>query len=239
MDTKPHHLSWYLSAIFYRFTFIGIANQVDEEMFAYLGGKVKGAVVADCGCGPGALAAKLLRRGARRVVAIDGNGGMLSQVAARLPEAVNSGHVIPVQARFSAELFERLVAEHPGIRGFDLALFKRSLYMPRGQAVEIVRAAAEHLNPGGKVVVIHPERSLRRYAFGPGMRVRSYTPYHLVNRTLSRLGQRLGLGEYAVYTREELVGLVEEAARGRAVEVIPSKQRAYNLVAVGSGTGEW
>jgi SAM-dependent methyltransferase len=234
MKAKSRQLSWYLSAIFYRFSFIGIANQVDEEMFAYLGGEMKGAV-ADCGCGPGALTAKLLERGAKQVVAIDGNAGMLRQVRARLPGAVEDGRVIPVKARFSAGLFKQLVKEYPQIRGFNLMIFKRSLYMPTEQAVKIVRAAVDCLNPGGKVVVVHPERSLRRYAFGPGMRVRSYTPYHLMNRICSRLGQRLGLGEYAVYTQDELVGMLRQAAAGREVEVIPSGQEAYNLAAVKAG----
>jgi hypothetical protein len=82
------------------------------------------------------------------------------------------------------------------------------------------------------LAVIHGERSLRRYAFGPGLRPAPHTPYHLFNRAISKIGQILGLGHYQVYTQAELLDLLRAAAPGRRVELIPSQQWAYNLVAV-------
>jgi len=59
-----------------------------------------------------------------------------------------------------------------------------------------------------------------------------YTAYHLFNRFISKLGEKLGIGDYTVYTQDELLELLRTAALGRKVEPIPSQQRAYNLVAV-------
>ena len=59
-----------------------------------------------------------------------------------------------------------------------------------------------------------------------------HTTYHLFNRFISKLGEKLGIGDYTVYTQDELLGLLRTAALGREVELIPSRQRAYNLVAV-------
>jgi hypothetical protein len=54
----------------------------------------------------------------------------------------------------------------------------------------------------------------------------------LINRFFSRAGHLLGLGEYSLYTRQALVNLLTQAADGKPVEVIPSQQHAYNLVAI-------
>ena len=59
-----------------------------------------------------------------------------------------------------------------------------------------------------------------------------HTAYHLFNRVISKLGEKLGIGDYTVYTQDELLDLLRTAAPGRRVELIPSQQRAYNLVAV-------
>lgn len=68
------------------------------------------------------------------------------------------------------------------------------------------------LNPGGVLAVIHGERSLRRYAFGPGLRPTRYTLYNLFNRSISRLGEWLGGGDYTLYTGSELFHLMQKAA---------------------------
>jgi hypothetical protein len=60
----------------------------------------------------------------------------------------------------------------------------------------------------------------------------SYTPYHLFDRAVSRLGEKLGIGRYTLYTQAELLDLLQAAACDRRVESIPSQQQAYNLLAV-------
>jgi hypothetical protein len=54
----------------------------------------------------------------------------------------------------------------------------------------------------------------------------------LINRFFSRLGHILGMGEYSLYTRQELMDLLTQAAEGKPVEIIPSQQHAYNLIAI-------
>jgi 2-polyprenyl-3-methyl-5-hydroxy-6-metoxy-1,4-benzoquinol methylase len=201
-------------------------------MFTCLGNQLEGAVVVDCGCGPGNLTEKLLERGAARVFAIDLNISMIRQLEARLPEAIQKGQVIAVHARFDGQVFAKLLSSDSSIDGFDVVLFKRSLYVPPREAHTILQGAVASLRPGGKLVVAHVERSLRKYAFRDGSIITSYTPYHLVNRLFSRAGHYLHLGEYRLYTQAELLNLVQNAANGKKVEIIPSKQNSYNMVMV-------
>ena len=224
MKFLSRQFGWNISAVLYRFSYIQITHQLDEEMFTCLGDQLKGAMVVDCGCGPGRLAEKLLERGAARVFAIDHNLSMMRQLQARLPEAIQDGEVIPVHARFDAQLFTKLLSMHSFIDGFDLILFKRSLYMPPREALIILHGAVASLRPGGKLVVIHVERSLRKYAFGGGSKIISYTPYHLANRFVSRTGHYLHLAEYTLYKQAELLKLVQNAANGKKVEIIPSNK---------------
>lgn len=232
MKKGNRHWRWYISALFYKRTYDELAHQLDDDLFTYLGDLTKGAIVADCGCGPGIVTEKFINRGAAQVFAIDVNEDMLSQVKTRLNNDVVKGRVVIVHSDTHAGLFPGIKKNHLGGSGFDIIFFKRSLYMKKKAAIPILKAAVESLNPGGILAVIHGERSLRKYAFGPGLKPTHYTLYNLFNRTISRLGEWLGGGDYTVYTKSELLDLMKKAAPDRKVEYIPSKQIAYNLVAV-------
>ena len=64
------------------------------------------------------------------------------------------------------------------------------------------------------------------------MRLHRHTPYHLFNRTISRIGRRVGAEDYTLHTRDELLELARRAAGGANVTQIPSQQEAFNLVAL-------
>jgi hypothetical protein len=119
-----------------------------------------------------------------------------------------------------------------GGRGFDIVLFKRSLYMPYPRALQTVRQAASTLCTKGVMVIVHPERSLSRYAFASPFGITRYTPFHLFNRMVSRVAEWSGLEEYTLYSRRELLALLREAVPAARVELIPSQQRHYNLAAL-------
>ena len=227
---------WYISAFLYRITYSRIAHQLDDEMIDFLGDLVSGGLVADCGCGPGIVAEKFLSAGAKRIVTIDVNPMMLYQTRRRLEKATRNGSVVTIQAAFEPQLFRRLYQQITGSIGFDVILFKRSLYLKPENAFPILRAAAATLSEDGVLVVIHPDRSLRNYIFG-GLNNGSFLPFHLVIRSMSILGEKLGLGTYTLYNREELVQFVSEAVTPLQAEVIPSQQKAYNLVAVRKNGG--
>jgi SAM-dependent methyltransferase len=222
---------WYLSAIFYKYTYIRIVHQVDEDLFAYLGDRIRGALIADCGCGPGIMAEKLLRRGAARILAIDVNPAMLNQTRRRLAIYAANAQVDIVRSSFYPESFSRVMANSQGRSGLDIILFKRSLYIRPEQAKHILAAASQYLAPGGMLVIIHPERSIRHYAFDPGLKLMSYTAYHLFDRAISLLADYLGLGHYTVYSKTELLSMVQTTLPHYKVESIRSQQNAYNLVA--------
>lgn len=224
------HWRWYLSAVFYRLVEARVACQVDEDFFAYLGDRVRDAIVADCGCGPGIVVEKFLNRGAAKVYAIDVNPWMLIQTKRRVADCTNPGRVQVVQRAFSSEFFQSLSANGSKI-SFNIILFKRSLYVRPMQAQRILPAAGQSLTPGGMLAIIHPERSLRRYAFGPGTQLKSHTIYYLFNRTISQLGDWMGIGQYTLYDQHELLRLVRASLPDFRVESIPTSQSAYNLVA--------
>lgn len=199
---------------------------------AFMGDSLLGKLVVDCGCGPGQLIPALLSTGARRVYAVDGNQSMIKQAARAAPGSVEDGRLRLVRMWFSPQMFASILEQEPSHTGLDLVLFKRSLYCPPVEAVALLRAAVSSLNPGGRVVVIHPDRSLRNYACVTGGKPASYTPYHLTNRLGSLVGFWLGLGDYRLYSRAELLDMLRKAAPMARVQFIPSRQQSYNLAAI-------
>jgi SAM-dependent methyltransferase len=216
--------AWNISALFYARTYGPLAHALDDDVLRHLGPDgVRGKVVLDAGCGPGVVARKLAAAGAAKVICADVAAGMLEQLG-------EHPALLPVQTALVSGTLRTLAAEHAP-EGVDLVLFKRSLYHPSPEAEAILRDALSILRPGGRVVVVHPERSLVPYAFGRPARLRRHTPYHLFNRTISRLGVALGGEQYTLYTQGELLALAHKVAS--RVQPIPSAQHAFNLVALG------
>ena len=122
MRINRRHWTWCLSAPFYARTYDDLAHQLDKDLFAYLGRRTQGAVVADCGCGPGVVTKKFLQRGAGRVFAIDLNAAMLHQVRERLADAVTAGRVVLVHRAADACLFPELRERFLDGSGFDPSL---------------------------------------------------------------------------------------------------------------------
>jgi SAM-dependent methyltransferase len=231
-EQRPRLWAWYLSALFYEWSYIQVAHQTDIDFFRYLGDRIVGATVVDCGCGPGVVTEKFLEVGAARVVAIDANIRMIEKAQARLAKAIASGQVLLQHASHEGETLPALQHIVLGDRGFDIVLFKRSLYMPRPRALLTLRRAASTLCTDGVMVVVHPERSLWRYAFAPPFGITAYTFFHVFNRVISRLAECCGMEEYTLYSRRELFSLLHEAVPEAQVEIIPSQQRPYNLMAL-------
>ncbi len=228
----PHkyqrHWRWYLSAMFYRFTYNQISHQLDDDLFAYLGERISGAVVADCGCGPGFVAEKFLNQGTSKVFAIDVNPVMVEQTRRRLARYINGGQAEIICQEFGENLFKYLKSNRG--KTMDIILFKRSLYSRPSEATKILSAARKVLAPDGLLVVIHPERSLRKYALGPRLQLKSYTAYHMFNRTISLLGDWAGVGQYTLYDRGELLTMIRNALPGFQAYAIPTAQYAFNIV---------
>ncbi|HLE82005.1 MAG TPA: hypothetical protein VJA25_12010, partial [Dehalococcoidia bacterium] len=56
-------LRWNISSRFYRYSYIGLARQLDDELFEFLESRVEGGIVVDCGCGPGLVTEGFVKRG--------------------------------------------------------------------------------------------------------------------------------------------------------------------------------
>ncbi len=228
--SKPRRTLWDISALVYARTYDETAHLVDVEVLGGLKDRVEGGTVLDCGCGPGVVVRKTLAAGAAKVVGMDISDVMLG----KLPE---DPKVVKVHADVTPEAIAKAAADHTN-GGFDLVLFKRSLYQERSVARALLTASLEATSPRGVVVVVHPETRLSRYLLD-GDAKPSWAPhtlYHGFNRLLSRTLTKLKIHEYRTYSRAELVALGEEAAAaaqgGGKVELLPSEQSAFNVVAL-------
>ena len=215
-----------MSALVYRWSTTAVADQADDDLLCYLGDRLTGSVVVDCGCGPGLLAATLVSRGAASVMAVDANPAMARQARRRLARELSTGQVCVICDFVDAPFFDALG------RAVDIVVFKRSLYAPEGEAAATLRAAVRAVVDSGVVVVVHPERSLRRYAWGAPPAWRPHTMFHLFNRLVSWLAVALRISAYRAYTAQELEVLLRSAADGKTVERVPTAQQAYNIAAI-------
>ncbi len=215
---------WNVTARIYAWTSGPLSHPLDSDILRYLNGSIRGAVVADCGCGPGLATRRMVSEGASKVYAIDTSEKMLAQIA-------DDTHIVKLQSTMEERPLDKL-REREAPEGFDLVLFKRSLYMSPPEALEILKNAYGHLRPGGCLVVVHPEKKLRPYFFGSPPWFRRYTIPHIINRTSNRIGVLMGMEKYQLYTRKELTALAEKVAGSAEVEVMPSSQQSFNMVAV-------
>jgi SAM-dependent methyltransferase len=231
-EKKQRLWAWDISAYVYAWTYNRVAHQIDVDMLTYLGSRVTDAIVADCGCGPGVVSEKMLEAGAARVVAIDSNAAMVEQTRARLARLGGAERGIVRCMSHEGKALSLLSQQELGGSGFDIILFKRSLYTPRPRALETLRDAAVALRKQGVIIVIHPEKSLSRYVCAPPFGLARYSLFHLFNRAISRAAEWVGAEEYTLYSHDELVDLMREAVPEATVRPIPSQQRPFNLVAL-------
>lgn len=220
-----------MSALAYRWSTTAVSDQVDDDLLAYLGDGLIGSTVLDCGCGPGLLAARLVAGGAASVIAVDANRSMVAQTRRRLAEEVRARRATVRCAFIDAAFFDTAFFDTVA-RPLDVVVFKRSLYAPEAEAAQTLRAAVAAVGDHGIVVVVHPERSLLRYAWGAPPAWRSYTVFHLVNRLISRLAVLLRMSAYRTYTGRELEALLRQAAGAGTVERVATAQQSYNLAAI-------
>lgn len=225
---RSGELSWYISAICYRWSSTEASIQADRDLISYLGSRLADAVIIDCGAGPGLLSRQLLDHHPRLVVAVDANPRMVDQARQRLRTAEAEGKARVEQRYIDAHYFDSLTEQAD--RRPDACIFKRSLYRSRAETEATLRAAVRALAPGGVIAVVHPERSLRRYVLGEPARLRGYSAFHLFNRVISRASVLLGLSSsYRTYDRTELLGLLGDVSAGGTVSAVPSSQASYTV----------
>lgn len=230
---------WDVSALVYRYTYDAAAHQVDERAIAAVQDVIRGGVVVDAGCGPGVVTPRFLEAGARKVLAVDVSAAMLRKV----PEL---SAVTKVAADLQPGAFAQLRREYEP-NGFDLIWFKRSLYHADDVALELLRDAYASLRPGGRIVVIHPESSLRRYVFdiqNDRVRFASYTAYHSFNRFISVFLSSLRLHTYRHRSAEALLTLgrlIEDHSAGTnsSAQLIDTGVSAFNTLLIEREDATW
>lgn len=223
------HTLWDVSALVYARTYDETAHGVDHDVLSLLDSRLRDGVVLDAGCGPGVVVRKLLDRRVQKVIGVDISHKMLVQ----LPDDVR---VQGVHADLTADVIASLRYQFTA-KGFRLVLFKRSLYQDPETAKSLLHAAFESLDDAGVVVIIHPETNLEKYLLNESARQRwaVHTVYHAFNRAISRVLTWLGIHEYRTWDRDGLIELARSAAPEANVEILPTQQRAFNVVAISRG----
>lgn len=217
---------WDVSALFYRHTYDEAAHSVDDTAIAAVTDALRGGVVVDAGCGPGVVVPAFLKAGAGRVLAVDISQAMLAHIA-------RDSKVTTIAADLQPGAFASIRREHAPA-GFNVVWFKRSLYHEDDVATPLLQDAFDNLAPGGRIVVIHPESSLRRYLFqrrNDRLHVSGYTLYHAFNRALSVGLRRLRVHNYKHRTEAELLKLGKGVRGGTAV-LVPSPATPFNILVI-------
>lgn len=154
------------------------------RLLAALPADLTGARVLDAGCGTGAMAVELARRGAE-VVAVDISPALLAIAGARLPADLAR------KVRFVAgDMLD------DGLGRFDAALAMDSLiyYAPRDLDVALDRLAGR--SAGGVVFTVAPATPLLRAMWWSGQLFpRADRAPRMVPHDVARLGRRHGAGD--------------------------------------------
>ena len=176
-------------------------------------GVVEGAVVADIGCGPGAVSIALARQvgPTGRVLAFD-----------RSPEAVDMARVVTARAGVVNVTVDEAGADATGLApgSVDVAMIRHVLAHNGGREAAIVAHAAALVRPGGCVYLIDVE--------GTGVRTRPSDP------DLDDLDQRYWQW-HARQGNDRSVGLrLDELLAGAGLEVVEFSGR-YDIIAAAPG----
>jgi len=176
---------------------------------------VPGGTWADIGAGEGAFTlalADLLGPGGR-IVAVDRDGGALRQ------------NERAVRARFPATRLTVLVADLSGpldLPELDGIVSANSLhYVPRDRQVEVVRALAAHIRPGGRFVVVEYDAD----------RGNPWVPHPFSYRSWERLAVAAGLVDTHRIGRvpSRFLGAIYSAESRRARAVASRSKSAGSL----------
>jgi SAM-dependent methyltransferase len=188
------------------------AHEHEREQWA-AAGVVEGAVVADIGCGPGAMSIALARQvgPSGRVLAFD-----------RAPEAVDMARAVAAGAGVENVTFEAAPADATGVAPgtVDVVMIRHVLAHNGGREAAIVGHAATLVRPGGCVYLIDTE--------GSGVRVRPSDP------DLDDLNDRYWLW-HLQQGNDSSVGLrLAELLAGAGLEVIEFSGR-YDIITLMPG----
>ena len=176
-------------------------------------GVVEGAVVADIGCGPGAVSIALARQvgPTGRVLASDGS-----------PEAVDMARLVTARAGVANVTVEAAPADATGVApgSVDVAMIRHVLAHNGGREAAIVAHAATLVRPGGCVYLIDID--------GTGVRARPSDP------DLDDLNDRYWQW-HAQQGNDRSVGLrLDELLAGAGLEVVEFSGR-YDIVVAAPG----
>ena len=182
-------------------------------------GVVEGAVVADIGCGPGAVSIALARQvgPTGRVLAFD-----------RSPEAVDMARVVTARAGVENVTVQAAAADATGVTpaSVDVAMIRHVLAHNGGREAAIVAHAATLVRPGGCVYLIDVD--------GTGVRSRPSDP------DIDDLNDRYWQW-HAQQGNDPSVGLrLDELLAGAGMEIIEFSGR-YEIIAAppGARTPGW
>ncbi len=133
---------------------------IRESLFASMGGRVEGAAVADLFCATGTVGLEALSRGAATCCFAERNRAAVSRLRRNIEEIGLAERCTVLRG----DVTRRLSAWLEKLDGLDLVFVDPPHAMCRPRPLESIRRgvlvpAAEHLNPGGLVILRLPKKT--------------------------------------------------------------------------------
>lgn len=216
---------WSIVAKAYDYVYSPLVHAIDNVIMEHLGERIKGAKVLDGCCGTGQITFKSINMGAEKVTAVDNNPDMINQMKQRKEYWMYNGSIDLVEA----DICEGIISE---LGNFDIMYFRRCLYFPRQTTVSLLSEAYSNLNQGGSIIIVHPEKNLRKYCEN---KHRWFAPTHLARRVLACVGKWSGSVEYRPYTAVELEKLCLDACPNGTLISLDAPLPAYNIKVIEKG----
>jgi len=219
------NLVWSINARLYNATYSNLVHEIDTKILDFLHsrGNITGKKVLDVGAGTGIMTLKCVGIGAEEVHAVDRNFTMLSKLSDNPIYQQNLGRIHLYGADMEDRGIERL-AQNADL-SFDAIFFKRCLYFSPEGVKSVLQQAENVLNPGGHIVIVHPEKSMVEYCKNEEG---GFAPTHMLRRASSWIGRTCGM-EYNLYTAKELDTLCHEALPTMAKISLTPSRPAYNV----------
>lgn len=216
---------WNISALFYELGYSKLMHEIDGYTLGWLQGlqKLDNARVLDVGAGTGEIDFKLVRAGAREVVAIENNPLMLWRLRSKkkkvqvyekikiVDDDVNSGAIV-----------------RSGPEPYDVELFRRCLYGSDEENIAILQQGYKLLRNKGLIFIVHPEADKTKY-FDNGFNGCAIS--HMLKWSVADIGSRIAI-KYHRYRKEELEELCKTACPDAHISSYPPIRPAYNILTI-------
>jgi len=196
---------WDINAYFYDEVESRLSKDINKLTFNYLkkNNLLRYKNVLDLFCGTGNVSISLLDLNVKKIVAIDNSKLMLN----RFNHKIRSNKQKNKLKIIKLDILNSNLNKIFGHERFDVIYIKRALYFSDKENIQILKQAHKLLNKNGVIVVINPEKNLRKYIQG---RILPFSISSFLRRLWAWIGIGINVVNYKLYTSNQFVDLCEK-----------------------------